>query len=300
MGASELLTVPYALYAVNGVPGAKGDQGIQGIQGIPGDPGAPGVVGANSVGSSHVIDNSLTVDDLGAGSVGSSEVVDNSLTADDLAAGSVGTSEVSNNSLTASDLAPNSVGTSEVADNSLAAIDLATNSVEAAELAPNSVFNADIVNGTIINEDISPSAAIAPTKILGMPGVEFNTGTATWTYAAGEFGYHNLASITMTFPTSGFVVLTYSGYVSINQEGRLLYPGIGTTATTHDEWAVLGYVTGAAVINFFRSFSVTHVYSVTAGARTFYANVQGASSWDNGGATVYCKNFVGIFAPLQY
>ena len=80
MGASELLTVPYALYAVNGVPGAKGDQGIQGIQGIPGDPGAPGVVGANSVGSSHVIDNSLTADDLDAGSVGASEIVDASIT----------------------------------------------------------------------------------------------------------------------------------------------------------------------------------------------------------------------------
>ena len=80
MGASELLTVPYALYAVNGVPGVQGDQGIQGIQGIPGEPGAPGVVGANSVGSSHVIDNSLTADDLAAGSVGASEIVDASIT----------------------------------------------------------------------------------------------------------------------------------------------------------------------------------------------------------------------------
>ncbi len=100
MGVSELLTVPYALYAVNGVPGPQGEQGEQGIQGIQGEPGLPGVIEANSVGSSHVIDNSLTVDDLDAGSVGSSEVANNSLTADDLAAGSVGASEIVDASIT--------------------------------------------------------------------------------------------------------------------------------------------------------------------------------------------------------
>ena len=29
-------------------------------------------------------------------------------------------------------------------------------------------------------------------------------------------------------------------------------------------------------------------------------NVMGASAWDNGAATLYCKNFVGIFVPLQF
>lgn len=94
MGTSELLTVPYALYAVNGVPGPQGDQGIQGIQGIQGEPGLPGVIEANSVGSSHVIDNSLTVDDLAPNSVGSSEI----------AAEAVGTAEIEDASVTAAKL----------------------------------------------------------------------------------------------------------------------------------------------------------------------------------------------------
>jgi hypothetical protein len=138
MGTSELLTVPYALYAVNGVPGPQGDPGPQGIQGIQGEQGPqgiqgpqgetgpqgiqgetgpigpPGVIGENSVGSVHVIDNSMTVDDLGAASVGSSEVVDNSLTDVDIAADAVGASEI----------AANAVGTSEVADGSLTRADL--------------------------------------------------------------------------------------------------------------------------------------------------------------------------------
>jgi len=105
MGASELLTVPYALYAVNGVPGPQGDQGLQGvpgptgntgatgatgpqgntgpqgIQGVPGPEGPAGTLDPNSVNSSHVVDNSLTADDLDAGSVGASEIADGSVTA---------------------------------------------------------------------------------------------------------------------------------------------------------------------------------------------------------------------------
>jgi hypothetical protein len=59
MGTSELLTVPYALYASNGVI-------------------------ANSVGTSEVVDNSLTADDLAPNSVGASEVINGSLTRFDL------------------------------------------------------------------------------------------------------------------------------------------------------------------------------------------------------------------------
>lgn len=53
-----------------------------------------GTIPANSIDSSHIIDESLTANDLGPNSVGSSEVIDNSLTANDLADGSVGTSEI--------------------------------------------------------------------------------------------------------------------------------------------------------------------------------------------------------------
>lgn len=70
-------------------------------------PSGGGTVGANTVGSLQVIDNSLTAADLAANSVGASEI----------AANAVGSSEVANDSLTADDLAANSVGSSELVDN---------------------------------------------------------------------------------------------------------------------------------------------------------------------------------------
>jgi hypothetical protein len=63
MGASKLLSVPFALYSLNGTPGAAGPQGPQGTvgpagaQGVKGDMGLPGPAGATGKGITSTIDN---------------------------------------------------------------------------------------------------------------------------------------------------------------------------------------------------------------------------------------------------
>jgi hypothetical protein len=280
MGASELLTVPYARYAVNGVPGPQGEQGIQGIQGIPGEQGPPGVIEANSVGSSHVIDNSLTVDDLDAGSVGSSEVVDNSLTANDLATGSV--------------------GSDEVIDNSLTAADLAANSVTASEIAAGAVGTSEITNGTIINEDINPAAAIASSKISGDVGIEWDDNSSWVTWNATEIDIRTLSSFTMSIPTSGYVLLTFNGYARIDNESRVMRVGVGTTSTSFSRIVQLGFWDGAESDRMFWPFSVTSVVAVTAGTWTFYANAQSETQYSSGTGMLRPTYFTGIFIPKHY
>src|SRR3954454_775367 len=81
---------------------------------------------ANTIGSSHVIDESLLsqdvkngevkTPDLGSNSVTSSRIATGNVFNSDLAADSVNGSKVIANSLTSGDLAPNSVGTSELQD----------------------------------------------------------------------------------------------------------------------------------------------------------------------------------------
>ena len=165
---------------------------------------------ANSVGTSEVIDNSLTAADLAAnsvgaseiaaGAVGTSEVADNTLTAADLAADSVGASELANNSVAsaniidstivsadiaantivaadiatdgvgAAEIAAGAVGTSEVANNSLTASDLAADSVGASELANNSVASANIIDSTIVSADIAANTITAADIAAGAVG----------------------------------------------------------------------------------------------------------------------------------
>lgn len=314
MGASELLTVPYALYAVNGVPGPQGDPGPQGIPGPTGATGAtgatgpqgetglqgpqgeigpigpPGVIAENSVESIHVVNNSLTADDLEAGSVGSSEVANNTLTADDLATGSVGTAEVIDNSLTTFDLATNSV----------AAAEIATDAVGASELANNSVASANIINGVILDADINASAAIAPTKILGMPGAESNNVIATNTWTTGTGDIHSFGSITMDIPSAGFVLLIHMGYAVTYNDGRAGQVGVGTSATVMTRHTLFGTFTGTGMDDTWWPFTVTDIIPVTAGARTFYALGAGYSSYNTGNLFIRKNSFIGVFIPLQY
>jgi hypothetical protein len=277
MGVSELLTVPYALYAVNGVPGPQGDQGIQGEIG---PEGPPGVIEANSVGSSHVIDNSLTVDDLGAGSVGSSEVADNSLTANDLATNSVGAAEI----------ATGAVGAAEIADGSVGALEIATGAVGSIEIA----------TGTILDVDINASAAIASSKLFGDAGVEYSQSYTGDSWSVGEYDTRSLGSITMTIPASGYVVVTHTGWAYLYNETRVMGVGVGSNITTilNDVW--LGKREGAGVDNWYVPYSVTGVFEVTAGSRIFYALGRGTSSFATGTAYLQKETLIGIFIPKHY
>lgn len=62
-GATEMLSVPYALYAASGNPGPKGDKGDPGLQGIPGlkgDKGDPGPAGAVATSSNASIEQAAS------------------------------------------------------------------------------------------------------------------------------------------------------------------------------------------------------------------------------------------------
>jgi len=267
-------------------------------------------LGAGSVGSSEVEDNSLTAADLAAGSVGTSEVVDNSLTAADLAAGSVGASEVADNSLTAADIATDAVGAAELAnnsvasvnviDNSLTAIDLAPNSVGSSELGANAVGSGSIIDGAILNADISASADIEAVKILGIPGVEYNNSISTFSWTTGLSAIHSFGSITMDIPSNGFVVLTHCGFAVTYNMGRAGQVGVGTSATAMTRYTLFGGLNGTGTDDTWWPFSVTDVIPVTAGTRTFYALGAGYLTYTSGNLFIRKDSFIGIFIPVEY
>ncbi|MCB0379532.1 MAG: hypothetical protein KDD33_13655, partial [Bdellovibrionales bacterium] len=90
----------------------------------------------------------IAASSIAANSVGSSEVIDNSLTASDLAANSVGASEIS----------AGAVGTSEIANGSIAAADIGTDVILASNIAAGAVTTSEILDGTIATADIAANA----------------------------------------------------------------------------------------------------------------------------------------------
>jgi hypothetical protein len=222
--------------------------------------------------------------------VGSSEVVDNSLAAVDIAPNAIGASE----------LADNSVASANVIANSLTAADLAPNSVGSSELGANAVNSGSIVDGAIINADINASAAIAASKILGISGIEYNLTDNSETWADGEADARTLSSVVMTIPSNGYVLVIHSGYARMYSQTKLLYPGIGDTPTSMDEYHVMGWVTGSSTLNYYMPYCITHVYQVTPGSRTFYAIGSGNGGYATGSGFISVQTLVAIFVPERY
>jgi hypothetical protein len=100
----------------------------------------------------------LAAADLGPASVGTSEVVDESLTAGDLAIGSVATGEVANASLTGADLANFAVGTLQLADLGVTRNKIAIGAVGSQQIADFSLLNRDIGSAQVDNRNLATGA----------------------------------------------------------------------------------------------------------------------------------------------
>lgn len=105
--------------------------------------------GADTVGSSQIINNSVT----------SADIQDGSVTGTDIADGSVTGTDIQDGSITQNELSDNSVGSDQIIDQSVTQADLSDNSVGSVQIIDNSVTSNDIANGTIQNEDLAESSA---------------------------------------------------------------------------------------------------------------------------------------------
>lgn len=74
-----------------------------------------------------------------------------------------------NDWVTAARIAADAVGSSEIAANAVGSSELADNAVDTAAIADGAVTSAKIADGTIVDADINAAAAIARSKISGLP-----------------------------------------------------------------------------------------------------------------------------------
>jgi hypothetical protein len=160
--------------------------------------------------------------------------------------------------------------------------------------------SAEITDGSIMNVDVNANAAIAATKISGDAGVEYNTAENVQSWAGGTYGIKTMATITVTAPASGYVMLTHSGYAVFFSQGRTMAAGIGETATSMVTSVNFGDLDGSNTNRYEIPYSVTTVIPVTAGSHTFYALAQGNSVFDTGSVNMVHSSFTGIFIPKRY
>jgi hypothetical protein len=270
--SAQLLSVPYALYAERGgntlVPGA----GIS------------------------IVDNVITnTGDLNPGD----DILVGASAGGDLT-GAYPAPLIANNAVNSAKIADGSVAAADLANNAVTTAKIADGAVIASKLADNAVTSAKIADGAITNVDISASAGIGISKIHGDAGLEWTHPTNYQSWAPSEYGMKTMATITVTAPTAGYVLLTHSGYGVFFSQGRTMSVGVGTTSTNMITDVNLGYLDGSSTNRFELPYSVSAVVSVGTGTHTFYALCSGNSTFKTGSVNMVPSSFTGVFIPKHY
>ena len=250
--------------------------------------------------------NSVTQDKVAQGAVASDEVQDNSLTSNDLAtnsvnsaeiaAGAVSSSEVANNSLTSDDLATNSVRRNEIASGAVASSEVLNNSLTAADLAPNSVGSSEIASGAVGSSEVEDNSLVA-TDQMDEAGVDFASGDQVVVLDSSDVV---VRSVTITAPTSGYVVATAAAYFRFletsgadQDEAKCSLDVVAATSNANAVFAAEDLET--TEIKFF-PFALTRGFAVNAGSTTVYL----VCTEVTGDVQVADSGLTAIFAPTRY
>jgi hypothetical protein len=167
-----------------------------------------------------------------------------------------------------------------------------------------SITSAKIANGSIVDADINDNAAISIFKILGDAGLEFRTwGTTFYGVPANSSTVIDMGSISLTAPTSGHVIVWLSGYATFFGDGKTMAVGINTDNTSiYDDASVyIGRQDGTGTLRFTESFNAMGVFVISGGVNyTFYALVQGNTTFGAVSANVAPQTMTAIFIPKRY
>ena len=215
---------------------------------------------------------------------------------------SVTSAKIVDGAISAADLADASITTAKILDGTIVTADLANSTVTSAKIGDGNVTSAKIADGTITNADVNAAANINISKILGASGVEFSypSDTEYKTWGAGQYQMQTLATITMTIPTDGYVLLIHTGYTEFFSLQRVMEVGVGTNSSTMLNQLRVGTLDGSSTNRYIEDYSVAHVVSVAPGSYTFYALAVGESVFSTGTVVVAPKAFIGVFIPKRY
>lgn len=115
-------------------------------------------IAVGAVGSTQILDDSITSADIGPDAVGGSELAPDAVGSEHIVNGSVTGADIMAATITGGLIAPDAVTSAHIVADTLTAADIAPDAIGTVELADNSVGSANIINGSVTGSDIASSA----------------------------------------------------------------------------------------------------------------------------------------------
>ena len=211
---------------------------------------------------------------LADGSVTTVKLADGSVVTVKLADGAVTTAKLADASVTALKIAAGAVGSSQIAAGAVGSTQIAANAVGATQIANGSISTAKL-------------AGFVEASQVALASISVPVTTPA-----------NLGSVTVVAPTSGKVLLTFSGFVVIFGDGTEVQLGIGATAGATDlALQTMGFIDGTGTLRREYPFNATAVVAVAAGTRTFFASAVRPSVFSANAANLGGMRIIALFIP---
>jgi len=162
-------------------------------------------------------------------------------------------------------------------------------SVDGGDIIDNSITSADILNGTIRDYDVGDE-----------PGVEWsNLGMHNAAGIAQCSSYSDLASITISAPTPGYIVVQASGVVNNTFAGNYWRVCLDDASggNTCDGYSWIIESENTAYYKNEKMWHLQNVYSVGSGNKTIYLK---ACHSEFAGGRISWNRVIGAFYPTRY
>ncbi len=174
-------------------------------------------------------------------------------------------------------------------------ISIPTGGVTSTHILNNSVSSTDILNNSIYDVDQVDEAGLDYSGSGYYDIANLNTCSATT----------NIASVSVTAPTSGYIMVSASGRMCTYPAGEWTWIMLGDNpSTTTIDYDGNNYfydyetTQRACGIGQYSHYSFQNVYPVSAGVHTYY--LKGCSESTAGDGNLYYHPMVGIFFPTRY
>jgi len=219
-----------------------------------------------------------------------------SFSANSIADNAVGSAQIANGSVTAADIAAGAVANSELATNAVTTDKIASGAVANADIASNAVNGAKVADGSLTDADMADEPGLTYAETGDGNTLVDLTGT-------GKV----FTSVTLNAPTSGYALVTAVGIAFVTHTLGTFDNVIMKVSRTSGDVGTPSFATALVRVpddwpsstqRYCETFTITHMFPVSAGNNTFYLN--GYESSGTGNDDILAPRIMAVFIPSLY